>query len=262
MILAIGINFEADTCMSKIIKELTGHSGSKVYIMKDDNKTFVKKIGNTSRNIERIQALKNIGLDFPKIYSFDDDSYEMEYIQNIDMKTFLSNNGIDEVVDYIKNVLNTLRRTETTKDYGEVYQSKLKTIKFEEYKLKFSSDELISRLPKVLPQTEYHGDFTLENILFNIRTNRFVLIDPITTEYDSYIFDIAKLKQDLICEWFIRNDNLNLKTKLNAIDFRLTNEYKYVTNEVIILMLLRILPYSKSDNDVKFLVERIHELWK
>lgn len=43
--------------VEKILKELNGFSGSSVYLMQDDTKTFVRKIDNVDRNFERMQHL-------------------------------------------------------------------------------------------------------------------------------------------------------------------------------------------------------------
>ena len=248
--------------MAEVVRRLSGHSGSEVYIIKENDRVFVKKIGDTSRNLERIESLSKIGLNMPKIYSVYDDTYEMEYINNIDMKTYLLNNGVKELCDYIKDVVHKLSFSHIDKDYTPVYEDKLGKIKFQNYSLNFNMNELMIKLPKILPSTEYHGDFTLDNILFDQKTKSFRLIDPLTTEYDSYVFDLAKLRQDLICGWFIRNDDINLKIKLDGINFRLTNFDFYDNNYLLILMLLRVLPYCKSDKDIKFLVDRMNMLWK
>ena len=90
---------------------------------------------------------------------------------------------------------------------------------------------------------------------------KFVLIDPSTTEYNSFIFDIAKLNQDLICKWFIRNKNCNLDKKLHQISESLNKYSFYNNNYLLILMLMRILPYSKNVEDKKFLYKNIIDLW-
>ena len=43
----------------QVIKQFNGHSGSKVYLMKNNSHLFVRKVGNVERNYERLQALKN-----------------------------------------------------------------------------------------------------------------------------------------------------------------------------------------------------------
>jgi hypothetical protein len=126
----------------------------------------------------------------------------------------------------------------------------------------FTSEELLDKLPKVLPSSEYHGDFTLENILYDTNQDEFVLIDPLTTEYDSFVFDLAKLRQDLVCKWFIRNDNVYLDSKLLTIIDKL-NGFVYNENHyLLILMLMRVLPYTHNEKDKEFLMTEVRRLWK
>jgi hypothetical protein len=103
---------------------------------------------------------------------------------------------------------------------------------------------------------------TLENI---INTNsQFCFIDPVTIEYDSYIFDIAKLRQDLECKWFLRNCNTKLDVKLQNIQERLEMEFTDAFDDnLLILMLLRVLAHcKKNDSDYLFLIGEIKRLWK
>ena len=128
--------------------------------------------------------------------------------------------------------------------------------------LPFTKKELINKLPKILPQSIYHGDMTLENI---INTNsQFCFIDPVTIEYDSYIFDIAKLRQDLECKWFLRNSDIKLDTKLQQIQDRLKEEYPQAFDDsLLILMLLRVyLHTTKGDSNYNFIMKEIKRLWK
>lgn len=229
--------------------------------MEDDTKIFVRKTGNIARNLERFDSLQ--GLNFPQIHSIHGDYYDMEYISSLEVKKYLSINPVSKLVDFIKETLYTLSKQSIERDYTEVYRSKLKDFDFKKYDMPFTADELLDKLPKSLPWTQYHGDFTLENILYDTKANRFVLIDPLTTEYDSYVFDMAKLRQDLVCKWFIRNDNVFLDSKLKIIFDELKKEFEYFDNDyLLILMLMRVLPYTQNKKDEKFLLNEVKRLWK
>ena len=90
----------------------------------------------------------------------------------------------------------------------------------------------------------------------------FVLIDPLTTEYDSFVFDLAKLRQDLVCKWFIRNDNVYLDSKLYAIIDKLNGFVYNENHNLLILMLMRVLPYTHNEKDKEFLMTEVRRLWK
>jgi tRNA A-37 threonylcarbamoyl transferase component Bud32 len=131
----------------------------------------------------------------------------MEYINGFDMKTYINNNTIQNFLNYIIELVQKLAQNSINKDYTETYYKKLKWID-ECNEFPFTMEQFINLLPKSLPQSFYHGDLTMENILYK---DKFYLIDCLTTDYDSWIFDLAKLRQDLKVNWFIRYDkNINI----------------------------------------------------
>ena len=230
--------------------------------MNDGEKLFVRKTGDISRNLERFDALSNLKVSLPKIYNIYGSHYDMEYISCLEMKKYLPTNNVDKLVDFIKNTMYNLSKNTIEKDYTETYRKKLASFDFKKFDMPFTADELLSKLPKILPMSEYHGDFTLENILYDTNKKDFVLIDPLTTEYDSFVFDLAKLRQDLVCKWFIRNDNVYLDSKLYHITDKL-NEFVHNENQyLLILMLMRVLPYTHNEKDKEFLMNGVRRLWK
>lgn len=226
--------------------------------MTNQNNLFVRKIGNVNRNLERMQALSNYNI--PKIYLCDKNILDMEYIHGLDMKSYLKFNEIENVKNFIASTMKSFAKQGLMKDYTQTYEQKLNWLKDDEFA--FTKEELIDRLPKNIPQTEYHGDFTLENILF---TNRgFYMIDPLTSEYDSYVFDLVKLRQDLECKWFLRKENIKIDVKLKNLQDNLFDVFPEIRdNNLLILMLLRIYPYADVNSfERNFLRKEINRLWK
>lgn len=245
----------------KIIRELRGHSGSKVLLVEKNGVLFVRKIGNIERNLERLVNLYNNSYPVPFLYSKIDDVLDMEYIHGLDMKSYLISGSIQLLADFIISTLNKFAANSVVKDYTEVYNSKLEFVD-SATDLPFTKDELIARLPKKLPCSTYHGDLTLENIL---HTNEsFYMIDAVTIEYDSYIFDIAKLRQDLECKWFLRNSNLMLDVKLQNLQERILQRFTGADNDyLLILMLLRVYNHTKpGDEERQFILKEVNRLWK
>jgi RIO-like serine/threonine protein kinase len=246
--------------MAELIKELSGHSGSDIFLMKDGDNLFVRKVNNVDRNYERLDFLYKEGYNVPMIYSMNDNILDMEYIHGLDMKNYLKSNDVSKLLTFILQTLVSFSANIKMKNYTNVYYEKLKWLdSCKEFP--FTKEELISKLPKSLPQTKYHGDFTLENIL---RTEKdFYMIDALTSEYDSYIFDIAKLRQDLESKWFLRNDNIKLDVKLKNLQDEILEFYPIVNNNaLVILMLLRVYPYSKDEANKQFIMKEIKRLWK
>ena len=247
--------------MEQIIKELYGFSGNKIFLIKNQDNTFVRKIGNIKRNLDQMRSMAD-RYPIPKIYNSKEDSIDMEYIHGLDMKTYLKTHHPKILTDFLSNLLDRFSKNTEPKDYTTTYIDKLNSIYFDN-DIHFTKDELIEKLPKILPRSEYHGDLTLENIIYS-SNNNFMLIDCVTIEYDSYIFDIAKLRQDLECGWFTRNekDILNIKTKIIQND--LLEKYPQANDDyLLILMLLRVYKYSKIGTEERnFLTDWINRLWK
>lgn len=247
----------------KIIKRFNGFSGSKVLLMQDNlGQKFVRKINNTDRNFERLQVLHSDGFRVPKIYSKYNNILDMEFIDGLDIKTYISVNGIDNLVDFLYETICRMSQNSRNKNYSDIYIKKLSEINFEH--LPFTMNDLIDRLPVILPQSNYHGDLTLENIIYS-KTNQFYMIDAVTIDYDSWVFDIAKMRQDLHCGWFIRNnkDN-NLITFANMIQDKLLNYFPIANDDnLLILMLLRVYKHCESlSSEYYFLLKEINKLWK
>jgi hypothetical protein len=244
----------------KEIKQFHGHSGSKIYLMQNDGDLFVRKEGNITRNLERYECLDSLNLVFPKIIRKGKDHYDMEYIKHLDMKTYLRFFDGSMLCDFILSVISKLASEQTIKKYSNVYADMIENSPWQMFS--FKKDDFLEKLPAYLPCSKYHGDLTLENILFDTYHDRFVLIDPITTVYDSFVFDLVKLNQDLLCGWFTRNEDASISEKTKSIYEKIKSKYAFVDNKYLtILMLFRIMPYCKNENDKNFLVKSIEDLW-
>lgn len=244
----------------KIIKQLDGFSGSTVLLIENDTGLFVRKINNFERNYERITAL-SLDYPLPKILNKTETYLDMEYIHGLDIKNYLKNSSPESLIHFLELTLEKLSLNSTAKDYTSAYEEHLSQVNFT--KLPFTKDQLISKLPKVLPQSNYHGDFTLENVLHS-ETNEFYLIDPVTTIYDSWVFDIAKMRQDLECKWFVRKEHLRLDIKLEYIQDSILQKFPLANNDyLLILMLLRVWRYTTpKTKEQKFILENLIRLWK
>jgi len=245
---------------AKVVKELYGFSGNQILLMQKHNRLFVRKIGNITRNIERMQAL-NGEYPLPQLYTVSKKMIDMEYLHGLDIKTYLKTNNYEKLLDFLLCILEKFSTVSKDKDYTEIYIKKLQEISFDE--LPFTREQLLDRLPRQLPSSNYHGDLTLENIIWTADRG-FFLIDCATIEYDSYIFDIAKLRQDLELGWFTRKDNAMLNVKTKYIQKKILQQHPTANNDyLLILMLLRVYRHSRPDTlERNFLLEGITSLWK
>ena len=245
---------------AKVVKELYGFSGNQILLMQKHNRLFVRKIGNITRNIERMQAL-NGEYPLPQLYTVSKKMIDMEYLHGLDIKSYLKTNNYEKLLEFLLCILEKFSNSSVNKDYTEIYIKKLQEINFDA--LPFTCEQLLDRLPRQLPSSNYHGDLTLENIIWTADRG-FFLIDCATIEYDSYIFDIAKLRQDLELGWFTRKNNAMLNVKTKHIQQKILQKYPTANNDyLLILMLLRVYRHSRPDTlERNFLLEGITSLWK
>jgi RIO-like serine/threonine protein kinase len=246
--------------VAKIVKEFYGFSGNQIFLMHENDRLFVRKIGNISRNIERMQALCN-DYPVPQLYAVSTKLVDMEYIHGLDIKLYLKTHNYEKLLDFLLCILGQFCKNSVDKDYTQTYIKKLQEVNFD--CLPFTAEQLLERLPKKLPASNYHGDLTLENIIYTADRG-FFLIDCATIEYDSYIFDIAKLRQDLELGWFTRKTYPMLDVKIKHIQQKILETYPLADNNyLLILMLLRVLRHSQPETlERTFLLEGIKSLWK
>ena len=243
------------------IKELKGFSGSKIYLMRNDNGLFIRKMDNVDRNFIKLNELSQ-HFNVPKIYSYNNNILDMEYIHGLDMKSYLAVRDTKRLTEFLINVLSEFSENVYMTDYTDVYIDKLKYIKLPSEML-FTKEQLLEKLPKRLPRSKYFGDLTLENIIYG-ENGQFHLLDGMTSEYDSYIFDIAKLRQDLECKWFLRDTKLLLDVKVENIQDKLLERFELANNNyLLILMLLRVYRYTKPfSKEEALLIKEMNRLWK
>ena len=146
-----------------VIKDLPGFSGNQILLMQKHGRLFVRKIGNISRNVERMQALAE-NYPLPELYTVSKNMIDMEYLHGLDVKSYLKINNYDKLLEFLLCVLRKLSENSVDKDYTNTYLKKMQEIQFDEFV--FTPDQLLQRLPKILPSSDYHGDLTLENIIF------------------------------------------------------------------------------------------------
>jgi len=243
------------------IKELKGISGSKIYLMRGNKGLFIRKIEKTDRNYIKLNELSQ-HFNVPKVYTYDNNILDMEYIHGLDMKSYLAVRDTKRLTDFLIDTLSKFSDDVSMNDYTNVYVDKLKYIKLPS-EIIFTKEQLLEKLPKRLPRSKYFGDLTLENMIYG-EDGQFYFIDGMTSEYDSYIFDIAKLRQDLECKWFLRDTKLLLDVKVENIQDKLLERFELANNNyLLILMLLRVYRYTKPfSKEEALLIKEMNRLWK
>lgn len=254
------------------LKHFTGHSGCVVKLIQyPDGRYAVEKCGSSKlKDAAALQNhLRHLGFNTPEIYEVSNDCYTMEHIDGIDMYTYIeyaSIEELDKLILFLKDSIRIFRENATESfDFSELYEEKIRRLfnAFDEDDpTPLLAADLIDRLPKVLPYGPIHGDFTLENIIY--KKGKFYLIDPNPTEFNSWVFDAAKLRQDLDGHWFLRKktNTVNHKIVCDKISKSLKEEYGEMNNQALYcFMLLRVRAYCIEKENKALINRELTKVW-
>lgn len=242
----------------QLVKHLKGHSGATVSLYRENHEYYVVK-ENYGRAMESVDLLRALPFPTPAVYEVSDSRIVMEYINGLDMKSYLEaadNNQIDKLVEFLSEYICFCIKNSTVHDYKKEVIRKKKSLKKH-----INLDSLT--FDTMLNKSIIHGDLTLENILYY--NNQFYFIDANPTELDSVIFDVNKLRQDLDSLWFVRNEKnqLHFRIVCTKIKRMLHERFPNLFNDdIFIFMLSRILPYTKDIKTKNFLKKEIDNLWQ
>jgi hypothetical protein len=108
---------------------------------------------------------------------------------------------------------------------------------------------------ELMPIGPCHGDMTLCNLLYSSKNTDFYAVDMLDVFLDSPLQDVAALMQDLRYKWFefiqgTSKSSVRTDIYLNYLEHRLVQLYydkQDILDAFLIMKLLRIIPYSKSN---------------
>ena len=253
----------------KLIKKLKGNSGALVELVEINSNFYIKKTNGTKlkKSAEILQELKSQNFNTPDIISCSNKCLIMEYINGVDMQSFLENadnNKIFKIIDFI-NFYKKIKRTNKKKNFSYEIYNKINSLKkkINQRYLVFSLEQLYKKLPKICIDTSIHGDLTLDNII--LKDDKFYLIDANPTDITALEYDVIKIRQDLDCLWFVRDfkNKNNFKIICDTISSKLKKNWSFFKNDyILIFMLLRIFPYTKDISTQKFLLKNMNNLWQ
>lgn len=234
-----------------LVKELNGHSGATVNLY--SNNTVVK--GNYPKARESADILNKLPFPTPKILEVSDTSMTMEYINGLDMATYLETENIDPLIEFLSEYISWANSDSILHNFKYEIDEKIVLLN-DHIDLKGLINDT------VMPKSLIHGDLTLENILWY--NGEFYFIDANPTNLNSIYFDANKLRQDLDCLWFVRDRKKRLEIRIacRRISEKLKRRFDFMRNDAImVFMLSRILPYSTNVKDREFLYKEIKK-WR
>ena len=259
-----------------IIKQLSGHSGCKIFLHEKNNDKFVRKTSFSVPYNERLKKQARKQIDFkscdikvPKVLStgVKDGLYffDMEYIGGTTFNNYISSNtiqGSDNIMDKLLNFVDVDQGINEKNDMTDMIYKKLHDVDVSNnfmcgfdikiYKDYCANFDWTSINTGTRP---CHGDLTFENII--IYKSEIYLIDFLDSFIDTKYIDFSKLLQDVMLMWSWRNcprppliKNIYMYDKIMS---RLNHGEKETVQRLLVLNLLRILPYA---NDVSYVLVR------
>jgi hypothetical protein len=246
------------------LKELKGHSGCHVFLCERGNSRFVKKVSGAAGYVQRLErqmlkqrAFEHSWIKKPSVYEFgteDDHFYfTMEYVNGVQLSTFISRNTVRDVDPLIDQLLTFIRSNicDVTADFSVPISEKL-------WSISSSGNFQIDRYVKyclafdwsAIPTGYCHGDLSFENILVH-RSNLY-FIDFLDSFIETPYLDLSKLLLDILVLWSWRFEKRRPIIKnthiYDIVLSQLENREVEIVRRFLILNLLQILPYANADN--------------
>jgi len=291
--------------------DLKGFSGNKIEVIRSEGKTFVRKTAKNSLSnekmkkeigkLEKLQKISEKNNDFkiPKIFSVkknQDDliEYELEFVPGESLDTCLYNLNSNKIKFFAKKLGKIITTISSESTQSSVNEKKFLSQKFKELILELNKkrtskigNELFNEYYKKIEDlkinpydltnksTFCHGDLALDNILIT-KKNEIYLIDPLHNDFESVMWDYAKILQSSMTYWnLIKYQNFRLVYNHKKIIIS-PNEHismfhthflkNLVTlNSSTILLYLsatlaRVAKYAKTDKQLFALIIIINEL--
>ena len=267
---------------------LGGHSGCQILLCEDESgEAFVRKISSSIDYNERLLTQKEKQENFhsgmikvPQVFG---DGYlgnglyyfDMEYVHGITLAEYIKEvevNEIKGIVDVLISSARKERKCQSGVASPESFQNKIQDLK---HKLSKLDNSIINEALELLAAHDWsrirssacHGDMTLENII--VRNNELYLIDFLDSFFDSWVFDLSTILQDVEVLWHYRDEKIDNNTAIRLIIMRdlLFNKLQEMMGAdyievyyTLLLKLVRIYPYTKDELTYTFLNKKTGEI--
>lgn len=258
------------------LKELKGHSGCHVFLCERGNTRFVKKVSGAAGYAHRLeqQMLKQREFEHawirrPSVYEFgtEDDLFyfTMEYVNGVQLSTFISRNTVRDVDPLIDQLLTFVRSNicEVTADFSTPISEKLGRIsstsgfqidRYVQYCMAFDW--------RAIPTGYCHGDLSFENIL--VHKSNLYFIDFLDSFIETPYLDLSKLLLDILVLWSWRFENRRPIIKnthiYDIVLSQLESREVEIVRRFLVLNLLQILPYANAHHNSLFVQDALKHL--
>lgn len=266
---------------------LIGHSGCKLQVRRLYGTLVAVKTSKDAGYNDRLrlQAEKqksytHAKFKAPKIYRecINKDGlceFHMEYIPGKTLATHLHSLPLVSIKDIAEQLLDIVQvDAATNSKVNTIFRTKIRSLRSAlPQKMEPAVKKALAHLRSVdwthCEESACHGDLTLENII--MRDKDVYLIDFLDSFYSSWMMDVATLLQDIECLWSYRHEPIsdNLQVRLLALKNSLISKIRSRHNgeeqlvliyNLLLLKLLRILPYTNDAATLEYLYREIDRL--
>jgi len=184
--------------------------------------------------------------------------FDMEYINGKLLCDHIATSDITAVIPYVEVLKQYLTYKESAKvdNFQPLIERKINEIKTKVKGYKRFYDYVLDNDWQHIPTNKCHGDFTLENLI--VSNSKLYFIDFLDSFIETNLLDMSKLLFDIRYFWSNRHFKRKTIVKNIYIDSVLTRTTTYENNLntincLIVLNILRIIPYCKEKNTLFFL---------
>lgn len=259
----------AENIGGRVVKQLHGHSGCLVLLCATGRTRFVRKISASAayndrlrRQMEKQRGFRHLTIRAPAVLDSGERAglffFDMEYIAGFTLHTFVSRNTTRSIVPLVRQLTRFVRRNhgEATVDLTAAIHGKIATLqRGDDQAVARHADYCLAHDWSEVPAGYCHGDLTFDNIL--VRDDGLHLIDFLDSFVDTPYVDFSKLLQDVLLMWswraqprrpFVKNIHI-----YDGIVEILAPWELELTHRLLVLNLLRALPYARTAADHRFL---------
>ncbi|MCK6549738.1 phosphotransferase [Myxococcota bacterium] len=274
------------------VRVLSGLSGAQIYLVSRDERVwFVRKAARHAQGSARLRAqaakqqrfdgLARPHLKTPRILGDGEVDgryyFDMELVRGPDGASYLGRAPFDAVVAFTDRLCGYLELAASTPAIGvhdgtgpfDALYAKLCDV---ERRTRALSPDVLSalflgldrlRAIGAIPATLCHGDLTLENMAIGEDGTIWVL-DLLDSPVEHWWQDVAKLHQDLSGGWYLRRQQrvalgvmMYVSGRLLDSAAKLSPAYRDLHATLVACTFVRILPYVQSDDERRFVLDRI-----
>ena len=259
-------NSKRNKCV--LVKQLQGHSGCEVLLLKKDNILTVRKISpdvkynpRILRQMEKQRLFSSNIFKTPNVHysgTLPDGRkyFDMDFVNGQTFSNYIECSRTESSLEMFKDIFQFVEKNnyigetiehQIQKKVDDMVLQKRYHI-FKEYSMDFDWSQI--------NKSYCHGDLTFENIL--ISGKQIYFIDFLDSFSNTVIIDYSKILQDIMLGWSWRDKETKpyIKTVL-MYEYLVENIGELeleASKRMLVLNMLRILPYTK-DNKTRNLID-------